>query len=102
MFPEEHQKEWREDFKNRLVNNDEDAYLNTFAQLMKWGIADEVSKIDKETLVITSDMDYTPIEYKKSYADKMPNAKLVVIENSRHGIVLDQAEKLNNELMKFL
>ena len=102
MFPEEDQKNWREDFKNRLVNNDEDAYLNTFAQLMKWGLGNKVSEINHKTLVIASDLDYTPVEYKKSFVEKMPNADLVVIENSRHGIVLDQAEKLNNELLKFL
>ena len=28
--------------------------------------------------------------------------ELVVVENSRHGIVLDQAKKLNQELLKFL
>lgn len=102
MFPEENQKAWREDFKNRLVNNDEDAYLNTFGQLMKWGLGDDVSKITNKTLVIASDLDYTPVEYKKAYVNKMPDAELVVIDNSRHGIVLDQAVQLNNELLKFL
>ncbi len=102
MFPAEDQHEWKEDFKNRLIKNDEDAYLKTFAELMNWGLADEVKNIEHETLVIASDKDYTPVSYKKSFAEKMPNAKLVVIENSRHGIVLDQAEKLNEELLNFL
>ena len=69
---------------------------------MKWGLDDKISEISHPTLVVASDMDYTPIEYKKAYVDKMKNAKLVVIDNSRHGIVLDQAEKLNHELLKFL
>ena len=102
MYPEENQELWRADFKKRLVNNDEDAYLYTFAELMKWGIGDKVSQIPNKTLVVASDMDYTPVEFKKNFVDKMPDAKLVVIENSRHGIVLDQAEKLNDELIKFL
>lgn len=102
MFPEENQKKWREDFEQRIVSNDEDAYLYTFGQLMKWGMSDKVSEIPHKTLVIASDMDYTSLDYKKSYVDRMQNAKLVVVENSRHGIVLDQAEKLNEELMKFL
>ena len=102
MFPEENQKEWREDFQKRIVDNDEDAYLYTFGSLMKWGLDDKVSELKNPTLVIASDMDYTPVEYKKSYVEKMQNAKLVVIENSRHGVVLDQAEKLNRELLKFL
>lgn len=102
MYPEENQELWRDDFKKRLVKNDEDAYLYTFAELMKWGIGDKVSQIPNKTLVVASDMDYTPVEFKQNFVDKMPDAKLVVIENSRHGIVLDQAEKLNDELIKFL
>lgn len=102
MYPEENQIVWKEDFKDRLVNNDEDAYLKTFGELMKWGIGDQVQNIHQPTLVVASDMDYTPIDFKESYVQKMPDAKLVVIENSRHGIVLDQADKLNSELLKFL
>ena len=102
MFPDENQLEWRKDFLQRIIDNDEDAYLNTFGSLMKWGLDDKVSEILHPTLVIASDMDYTSVEYKKAFTDKMQNAKLVVVENSRHGIVLDQAEKLNQELLKFL
>ena len=69
---------------------------------MKWGLDDKVSELKNPTLVIASDMDYTSVDYKKAYVNKMQNAKLVVIENSRHGVVVDQAEKLNRELLKFL
>ena len=102
MFPEESQQQWRKEFYQRIIDNDEDAYLYTFGSLMKWGLDDKVSEIKHPTLVIASEMDYTSVDYKKAYAHKMENAKLVVIENSRHGIVLDQAEKLNQELLKFL
>ena len=102
MFPEDNQKEWREDFKNRLISNDEDAYLHTFGELMKWGIGEKVSTVDKKTLIVASDMDYTPVNYKIEYSEKMPDAQVVIVENSRHGIVLDQADKLNEELLKFL
>ena len=102
MFPEENQQQWREEFLQRIIDNDEDAYLYTFGSLMKWGLDDKVSELKNPTLVIASDMDYTSVDYKKAYVNKMQNAKLVVIENSRHGIVLDQAEKLNRELLKFL
>ena len=102
MFPEENQKVWQEEFYNRILENDEDAYLHTFGTLMKWGINDKITEIPHPTLAIASDMDYTSVAFKKSFVDKMQNAKLVVVENSRHGIVLDQAEKLNEELLKFL
>lgn len=102
MFPEENQEQWRKEFLQRIIDNDEDAYLNTFGSLMKWGLDNQVSEILNPTLVVASDMDYTSVAYKQAYVDKMQNAKLVVVENSRHGIVLDQAEKLNIELLKFL
>ena len=102
MFPKSDQIVWRKDFKNRVVNNDEDAYLKTFGELMKWGIGEEVSKIQHPTLIIASDNDYTPVEYKMAYAKKMQNAEVKIIPNSRHGVVLDAAESLNNELLKFL
>ena len=102
MFPEENQEKWRKEFFQRIIDNDEDAYLYTFGSLMEWGLDDKVSEIKHPTLVIASDMDYTSVDYKQAYVDKMENAKLVVVENSRHGIVLDQAEKLNRELLKFL
>lgn len=102
MFPEENQQQWRMEFHQRIIDNDEDAYLRTFGSLMKWGLNDKVSEIKHPTLVVASDMDYTSVDYKKAYVSKMENAKLVVIENSRHGMVLDQAEKLNQELLKFL
>jgi len=102
MFPEESQMQWRNDFKNRILDNDEDAYLNTFGSLMKWGLEEKISEIKHATFVIASDQDYTSLDYKRAYTAKMQNAKMVIIENSRHGIVLDQAEKLNEELLKYL
>lgn len=102
MFPLESQKQWRKEFEERIMNNDEDAYLQTFGELMKWGIGDQVSKIEHPTLVVASDQDYTSLEYKKIYANKMNNSKLVVIKNSRHGVVLDGAQQLNDHILKFL
>ena len=97
----------RDQMKNMELNRDFSftngiPLLKTFGELMNWGMGKKISEIPHQTLVIASDMDYTPVEYKKSYTDKMQHAKLVVIENSRHGVVLDQAEKLNEELLKFL
>lgn len=102
MFPEENQVHWRDDFKNRLLSNDEDAYLLTFGELMRWGLGNRLKDISHKTLIIASDQDYTPVEYKLNYQQKMKDAELVVIRNSRHGVVLDGAEQLNKEILKFL
>ncbi|MNT88767.1 AB hydrolase superfamily protein YdjP [compost metagenome] len=54
------------------------------------------------TLVITADRDYTPVARKEAYVKELPNARLVVIENSRHATPLDQPERFNTTLLDFL
>jgi pimeloyl-ACP methyl ester carboxylesterase len=68
---------------------------------MEWGIGEKLKQIQIPTLVVASDMDYTPVSLKETYTTKMPNAELVIIKNSRHGVTMDQPEQFNNELLKF-
>jgi len=53
-------------------------------------------------LVVAADEDYTPVSTKQAYVDLMPNAELVVIEDSRHATPIDQPEKLNAVIELFL
>ncbi len=102
MFPEEHQKELREAFYKRAKINDVNAYYHSFRSLMRWGIGDEIRNVKIPTLVIASQMDYTPVSLKESYAQKMLNARVVVIKNSRHGVTMDQPEDFNKTVLKFI
>jgi len=102
MFPEDHQIELRNQFEARCKQNDYNAYYNSFITLMNWGLGDRIKNITSRTLVVASDMDYTPVSFKEDYVNKLFNATLVVINNSRHGVVIDQPDAFNNELQKFL
>ncbi|CAM1342846.1 alpha/beta fold hydrolase [Tenacibaculum aestuarii] len=102
MFPEDDQIEMRNQFEERCKNNDYDAYYNSFVTLMDWGLGDKLKDITVRTLVVASDMDYTPVSFKEEYVKRMPNAILSVIENSRHGAVIDQPEVFNKVLENFL
>ncbi|WP_282030313.1 alpha/beta fold hydrolase [Winogradskyella eximia] len=102
MFPEDHQTELRNEFEIRCKNNDYNAYYKSFVTLMAWGLGDRIKEITTRTLVIASDMDYTPVAFKEEYINRMQNATLAVIKNSRHGVVLDQPDAFNLELQKFL
>lgn len=102
MFPEAHQLEMRNAFETRCQNNDYNAYYKSFVTLMDWGLGDQLKNIEARTLVVGSDMDYTPVSFKKDYVDKMQNARLSIIKNSRHGVVIDQPEAFNLVLNKFL
>lgn len=102
MFPEDHQVDLRNEFESRCKNNDYNAYYKSFVTLMAWGLGDKLKDITTRTLVVASDMDYTPVSFKEDYVNKLPNAKLTVIKNSRHGVVIDQPEAFNVALEKFL
>jgi 3-oxoadipate enol-lactonase len=68
---------------------------------MEWGIGDKIKEIEIPVLVVALDMDYTPVSLKKTYTQKMPNARLEVVKNSRHGVTMDQPEKFNQILLNF-
>ncbi|MEM5565043.1 alpha/beta hydrolase [Psychroserpens sp. AS72] len=102
MFPETHQIDLRNEFELRCKNNDYNSYYKSFTTLMAWGLGDKLKDIKTRTLVVASDMDYTPVSFKEDYVKKLPNATLAVIKNSRHGVVIDQPDAFNVELEKFL
>ena len=53
-------------------------------------------------LVVSSDQDYTPVDFKRSYAAMIPGAEVMVIPDSRHAAPLDQPVKLNRIISGFL
>ena len=54
------------------------------------------------TLIVSADRDYTPVTLKETYVKLLPDARLVVIKDSRHATPLDQPEVFNTTLLDFL
>ena len=102
MFPEPQQQGLRDEFEVRCAKNDAEVYYKTFLTLMQWGLGDKLKSIEHKTLVVASDKDYTPVSFKEEFAARMQKATLAVITDSRHGVVMDQYEAFNNQVLKFL
>ncbi|HSI70140.1 MAG TPA: alpha/beta hydrolase, partial [Gillisia sp.] len=102
MFPEDEQEELRNAFFNRARKNPVGVYYNSFITLMNWGIGKKIKDIKVPTLVVASDMDYTPVSLKEAYAEKMDNARVEVVSQSRHGVTMDQPEQFNRIILNFL
>ena len=96
------QAELRRKIEERWPQNDKRAYLASLDAIIGWGVRERLDRITCPTLVISADHDYTPVERKREYVAEMPNAHLLVIENSRHATPLDQPERFNNALLAFL
>ncbi|MCY1341554.1 3-oxoadipate enol-lactonase 2 [compost metagenome] len=102
LFPLPEQAELRRKIEERWPQNDKRAYLSALDAIIGWGVRGRLGRILCPTLVITADRDYTPVARKAAYVKELPNARLVVIENSRHATPLDQPERFNTTLLDFL
>lgn len=102
LFPRPEQAELRRKVEQRWPRNDKRAYLASLDAIIGWGVRERLMNITCPTLVITADRDYTPVERKREYVAQMPDARLLVIENSRHATPLDQPQRFNDALLAFL
>ncbi|MFQ5399591.1 MAG: alpha/beta fold hydrolase [Anaerolineae bacterium] len=102
LFPKPDQATLRQLIAERWAKNDRRAYLASLRALVGWSVAAQLSQIACPTLVVAAEEDYTPITVKEAYAAEMPNARLHVIEDSRHATPIDQPEQFNQVVLAFL
>lgn len=102
LFPKPEQAGLRRKVEERWRYNDKRPYLAALNAIIGWGVRERLARITCPTLVITGDRDYYPISLKQAYVDELPNARLLVIKDSRHGTPFDQPEDLNRGLLAFL
>ena len=102
VFPNAGQEHLQQRFMESIAANDPHAYLDSLRAIIGWSVDDRVGGIRCPVLVISSDHDYTPVEFKREYAARIPHAKVVVIEDSRHVAPMDQPEAFNRVVLDFL
>lgn len=102
LFPKPAQADLRRKMAERWAKNDKRAYLASFDAIVGWGVQERLSRVSCPTLVISADRDYTPVALKETYVKLLPDARLVVIDDSRHATPLDQPERFNHTLLDFL
>ena len=102
LFPEPEQAEYKELFVQQMRENDPQAYKAATNALIGWSVRSKLNRIQCPVLVISGDMDYTPVATKEAYVRELPTARLQVIHNSRHGTPIDQPEAFNTAVLQFL
>jgi 3-oxoadipate enol-lactonase len=102
LFPNPEQGALRASFRATLGANDPRAYLATLNAIVGWTVLDRIAAITLPTLVISADRDYTPVAAKEEYVRRMPNARLVVVKDSRHALPIERPEAFNAVLAAFL
>lgn len=93
---------FRQKMVERWVDNHKPTYMAVMRGIVGWSIADRVNEVTCPTLVVAADNDYTSLDDKEDYTTQLPNAELVVIEDSRHAVSMEKYEEFNQVVMKFL
>ena len=102
LFPFPEQADLREIFVQRWAENDKRAYRGSLHAILYWDVENRLTEIRCPVLVVASDQDYMPLEEKQTYTAKIPNARLVVIENAHHAVTAERPEQFNAVLDEFL
>lgn len=102
LFPRPEQAELRQKIEQRWPQNDKRAYLASLDAIIGWSVWEHLGNITCPTLVVSGDRDYTPVAHKERYVGLLPDARLVVIEQSRHATPMDQPDQFNTTLLSFI
>lgn len=102
LFPKPEQAELRKIFVERSAENDSRAYINSLRGMVGWSVVDCLNKIDCPTLIIAAEHDYTPVENKRPFLEKIPDAQLAIIRDSHHAVIVECPEEFNRILEEFL
>ena len=102
LFIKPEQEEILQDFIEKWAQNDKSSYMASFKAGIKWSVEDRLSEILCPVLVVAADEDYTPPEEKQVYVDKIPNARLAIIEDSRHATPVERPDEFNQVVDAFL
>ncbi|MCA9974931.1 MAG: alpha/beta fold hydrolase [Anaerolineales bacterium] len=102
LFPKPEQAELRQEIIQRWAQNDKQAYLASMRSFVGWDVSPQLADIHCPTLVISADEDYWPLSDKEAYTARIPQAQLLVIEDSRHATPVDQPEVFNTAVLDFL
>ena len=102
LFIKPEQKELLADFIESWAKNHKPSYMASFHAGVGWSVADQLNKIVCPVLVVAADEDYTPVAMKQAYVNELPNARLAIIEDSRHATPVERPEAFNRVVLEFL
>jgi len=102
FFTEPEQEPLREIFVKRWSENHKPSYLASLKAAYGWSVRDRLGQIKSRTLVIGAEKDYFPTGDKEAYTSLIPDARLVVIDNSNHALPAERPQEFNKVVAGFL
>lgn len=102
-FPAPEQAEIRDKLERQFASNNKQAYFRSTRAIMHWDVRPWLNRITCPVLAISSDKDYTPVSLKQTdLVNAVPNGQLIVINDARHLVPMEQPKALNQVLLNWL
>ncbi|MEE9314199.1 MAG: alpha/beta hydrolase [Rhizobiaceae bacterium] len=102
LFPKPEHEHLRNTVAERWARNTVKDYTKSMNAIAGWTVMKDLGKITCPTLVVAAEHDYSTVAEKQIYVDLMPNAKMVVIPDSYHGVTAEKPDEVNSAISKFL
>lgn len=102
LFIKPEQEHLRQTFIENWAKNHKPSYMASMRAGMGWSVADRLNEITCPVMVVSADEDYTPVATKQAYVNALPDARLAVVEDSRHATPVERPEVFNPILLEFL
>jgi len=103
LFPDPDQQIYRDEIIRQITRADAHVYQQALTRLGLLDNRKRMKKIQNETLVLTAEGDTTvPVQNQIEMAKLIPGAKQVFIPKSRHAVIIDQPEIVNQKIVAFL
>lgn len=102
LFPKPEQAGLKHKMIARYADNEAHAYIAAIRGLVNWDVTDLLGRIDKPVLVISADQDYSSLEDKEGYVNRLRNVRFELIRDSRHGTPIEKPEEFNALVLDFL
>lgn len=86
-----------------LANNPRRNFLEVAKSLWNWEGRERLTTINVPTLIMVGEEDSsTPPQFSRFLHAKIPNSKLMVVENCGHYLLLERPDIVNTEIVRFL
>ncbi len=102
FFTEPGQEGIKDVFIERWSENHKPSYRAALKAAYGWSVQERLGEIDVPTLVLGAEGDYFPSSDKEAYTALIPDARLVVIKNSKHALPAEKPDEFNQVVEKFL
>jgi 3-oxoadipate enol-lactonase len=90
-------------YREMFLSTDPEGYARCCDALARWDVRDELGEVFAPTLVISAaDDPAAPPEYGELLAERIPEARYVLIPNARHLVSVERADAVNALLREHL